>query len=107
MIALTLKFVSEDELLDWGWRLPLLASVVLVIFGLWLRIGVTETPQFRELAQRGAKTRAPLSEVLRNHWRGLITGGGARIGPDVQYSLVAVFTLTTSPPFSGCRARSR
>ena len=94
VIALTLKFVSEEQLLGWGWRLPLLASVVLVIFGLWLRIGVTETPQFRELAQRGAKTRAPLSEVLRNHWRGLITGGGARIGPDVQYSLVAVFTLT-------------
>src|SRR5688572_22917131 len=94
VIALTLKFVSEKELLDWGWRLPLLASVVLVIFGLWLRIGVTETPQFRELAQRGAKTRAPLPEVLRNHWRGLITGGGARIGPDVQYSLVAVFSLT-------------
>ena len=94
VIALTLKFVSEVELLDWGWRLPLLASVVLVIFGLWLRIGVTETPQFRELAQRGAKTRAPLPEVLRNHWRGLITGGGARIGPDVQYSLVAVFSLT-------------
>jgi len=94
VIALTSKFVGDEKLPDWGWRVPLLASAVLVIFGLWLRLGVTETPQFRELAQRGAKSRAPLSQVLRHHWRGLITGGGARMGPDVQYSLVAVFTLT-------------
>jgi len=94
VIALTSTLVSDGELLDWGWRVPLLASVVLVICGLWLRLGVTETPQFRDLAQRGAQTRAPLAEVLRHHWRGLITGGGARMGPDVQYSLVAVFTLT-------------
>ena len=81
-------------MLAWGWRVPLLLSVVLVLFGLWLRIGVTETPQFRDIEQRGARTRAPLGEVIRHHWRGLLIGGGARIGPDVMYSLVAVFSLT-------------
>jgi MFS family permease len=94
VIALTASRLSQDEMLAWGWRVPLLLSVALVIFGLWLRLGVTETPQFRELEQRGARTRAPLGEVLRHHWRGLLIGGGARVGPDVQYSLVAVFTLT-------------
>src|SRR6478735_11873204 len=51
VIALTSKFVGAE----WSWRVPLLASVVLVAFGLWLRLGVSETPQFRELAQSGAK----------------------------------------------------
>ena len=54
VIALTLHYTTDEELLAWGWRLPLLLSVVLVLFGLWLRVGVTETPQFRELEQRGA-----------------------------------------------------
>ncbi len=94
VIALTLHYTTDEEMLDWGWRVPLLLSVVLVLFGLWLRIGVTETPQFRDLEQRGARTRAPLGEVIRHHWRGLLLGGGARVGPDVMYSLVAVFSLT-------------
>lgn len=94
VIALTLAFTSDAELLAWGWRVPLLLSVALVLFGLWLRVGVTETPQFRDIEQRGVRTRAPLGEVIRHHWRGLLLGGGARIGPDVMYSLVAVFSLT-------------
>ena len=94
VLALTTLLLSQEELLAWGWRVPLLLSVVLVIFGLWLRMGVSETPQFRELEQRGARVRAPLVEILRNHWRGLLVGGGARFGPDVLYSLVAVFSLT-------------
>ena len=94
VIALTLALTTDEEMLAWGWRVPLLLSVVLVLFGLWLRVGVTETPQFRDIEQRGARTRAPLGEVIRHHWRGLLLGGGARIGPDVLYSLVAVFSLT-------------
>ena len=74
VIVLTDALTSEEEMLAWGWRVPLLLSVVLVLFGLWLRIGVTETPQFRDIEQRGARTRAPLGEVIRHHWRGLFLG---------------------------------
>ena len=63
--------------------------MVLVGFGLWLRVGVTETPQFTQLA--GSASRAPLGEVVRHHWRRLIIAGGVRMGPDVMYSLLAVF----------------
>ena len=58
-IALTSWLVPQDQWLEYGWRLPLLASVVLVAFGLWLRVGVSETPQFTQLrnacARRWAK----------------------------------------------------
>ena len=63
-------------------------------FGLWIRIGVQETPLFRQLEREQAQARAPLGEVVRDHWRKLLLGGGARIGPDVLYSLAAVFSLT-------------
>jgi len=90
-IALVSAIWPADSLLDGGWRLPLLASVVLVAFGLWMRVGVKETPQFTQLQERA---RAPLGEVLRNHWREVLVAGGVRMGPDVTYSLIAVFLLS-------------
>jgi len=90
-IALTSVLIPQEQWLAFGWRLPLLASVVLVVFGLWLRVGVTETPQFTQLQER---VRAPLGEVVRHHWRQLFIAGGVRMGPDVMYSLLAVFLLS-------------
>jgi MFS family permease len=90
-IALTSWLVPQEQWLEYGWRLPLLASVALVGFGLWLRVGVSETPQFTQLQER---VRAPLGEVVRHHWRQLIVAGGVRMGPDVMYSLIAVFLLS-------------
>jgi len=91
-VALLTWALSEQQLLDWGWRLPLLASVLLVGFGLWLRLGVPETPEFLKL--ESARTRTPLGDVFRGHLRGLVVAGGSRFGPDVVYSLVTAFCLT-------------
>lgn len=93
-IALLTAVLSPDAFLEWGWRIPFFASLVLVVFGLWIRIGVEETPQFRQLEREQAKAQAPIGEVFRLHWRSLLRGGGVRIGPDVMYSLIAAFTLS-------------
>jgi metabolite-proton symporter len=89
----TMEFAPE-EFLSWGWRLPFFASVVLVGFGLWIRVGVQETPLFRRLESEKSQARAPVREVLSAHWRKLLLCGGVRIGPDVWYSLVVVFSLS-------------
>jgi MFS family permease len=86
--------LDSESFLVWGWRLPFFASVVLVGFGLWIRSGVQETPLFRQLEREKTQARAPVGEVMREHWRKLLLVGGARIGPDVMYSLAAVFTLS-------------
>ena len=93
VIALTSWLMTPEDFLAWGWRLPLLGSCVLVAYGLWIRFGVTETPLFRDLEQRAATARAPLREVLRHHWRGLLVAAGVRMGPDVMYSLLAAFSI--------------
>jgi MFS family permease len=93
VIALLTSRLSDAALLEWGWRVPLLASIVLVAFGLWLRLGVPETPQFRALEQSALRARAPLGDVVRGHWRGLLVAGGSRFGPDVLYSLITAFLL--------------
>jgi metabolite-proton symporter len=93
-IALITMLLSPEEFTAWGWRVPFFASVVLVAFGLWIRVGVEETPLFRQIEQQQARARAPLGEVVRDHWRGLLVGGGVRIGPDVLYSLSVAFALS-------------
>ncbi|HVW44309.1 MAG TPA: MFS transporter [Amycolatopsis sp.] len=64
------SMMSDGDFLGWGWRLPFLASAVLVVIGLWIRLGVEESPVFRqarerELAQRRQKAPLPLIEVFR------------------------------------------
>ena len=86
--------LSPAEFQAWGWRLPFLASVFLVIFGLWIRRGVGETPVYEELHRRQLTSHAPISDVLKLHWRGVLRVIGARVGPDVWYSLVVVFSLS-------------
>ena len=91
VISLTL---SAEDFQAWGWRIPFISSIALVAFGLWLRRGVDETPVFKELEAHDSKAKAPLKEVFTLHWRRLLMAGGARIGSDVLYALVVVFTLT-------------
>src|SRR2546422_2315676 len=54
-IALITYLLSPDEFLSWGWRIPLLASIVLVGCGLWIRLGVDETPMFKELDRKSTR----------------------------------------------------
>jgi metabolite-proton symporter len=93
-ITLLTLFLSPEDFQSWGWRVPFLCSVVLVLFGLWLRWGVEETPVFLELEAQHDKASTPLKEVFTLHWRRLLMAGGSRIGSDVLYALVVVFTLT-------------
>lgn len=94
VIALLTWALSDAQFNAWGWRAPFFASIVLVAFGLWIRGGVAETPAFRALEREQRKARAPIGEAIRDHWRGLLIGGGVRLGPDVLYSLTAVFALS-------------
>ena len=87
-------FMGDEAFMAWGWRIPFVASLLLVAFGMWIRSGIEETPLFKELDQQDAKAEAPIGDVLRLYWRRLLIAGGVRIGSDVLYALVVVFTLT-------------
>lgn len=87
-------WLPSDSFESWGWRIPFAVSAVLVGFGLWLRRRIEETPAFRRLELREDKARAPLSDVVRQHLRPLLISIGSRIGPDVCYAMLVVFTLT-------------
>ncbi|WP_064745583.1 MFS transporter [Pseudonocardia acaciae] len=83
--ALVTGSMSEAALFAWGWRLPFLVSIVLVVVAVWIRLGVTESPVFREVQARRAaeveRERPPLLELLRNHRGKLVIGVLLVIGP--------------------------
>ncbi len=94
VITVVTTLTTDATFTGWAWRLPFLMSLVLVGFGLWLRSGVDETPMFLELEAKHEKVEAPVGDVLRHHWRSLLISGGSRVGADVHYGMMVVFTLT-------------
>ncbi|WP_214318383.1 MFS transporter [Nonomuraea sediminis] len=71
--------LSEEQFKSWGWRLPFLFSIVLVVVGLFIRLRVQETPVFRALADEQAQSRRPVLEVFRNRPRELVIASASFI----------------------------
>jgi MFS family permease len=94
VIAIMTAALGSAAFESWGWRIPFWCSVVLVAFGVWLRRGVEETPAFQDLELRHATTRTPIKEVFARHSRRLLIAVGVRVGPDVVYALLVVFSIT-------------
>ncbi|MFB7465328.1 MFS transporter [Streptomyces sp. NPDC056224] len=88
-LMLTLSATLTDgQFRAWGWRVPFWAAGLLALAGLWLRRSVEETPQFRALTETGRRAEAPLTEVVRDHWRLLLlTGGALSVGYAVFYAV--------------------
>lgn len=86
--------LTREQFLSWGWRVAFLLSGVLVVFGLWIRVKLEETPVFKELQRTGERSSAPLREVFTQEPRALVSAILSRIGPDVLYALFTVFVLT-------------
>ncbi len=82
--------LTQEQFIAWGWRIPFLASVVLVGVGLWVRLKLTETPAFAEAVKEAPPPRVPLGELLRLHWRETIGGTFAVV------ACFAIFYLTTA-----------
>ncbi|MGW5419085.1 MFS transporter [Streptomyces sp. NPDC003943] len=80
--------LSDAEFRAWGWRVPFWAAGLLAAAGLLLRSSLAETPQFEELAAEGRRANAPLTEVVRGHWRlVLLTAGALAVGYAVFYTV--------------------
>jgi len=62
---LVFSWISGDQFLVWGWRIPFLLSIVMVGVGLWIRLGILETPVFRRVLEENRVARAPIIEVFR------------------------------------------
>lgn len=89
--------MPDEQFMSWGWRVPFALSGVLVIFGIWIRLRVSESPLFLEEKKRQAaaveKTKAPIVEVLR-HPRALVLSFIALLAPFLSFTLSGAFGIT-------------
>ncbi|RKT86141.1 Sugar phosphate permease [Saccharopolyspora antimicrobica] len=94
VLAVLAATLTQEQFMSWGWRVAFLLSAVLVLFGMWIRVKLEETPVFKELQAKGEQAGAPVREVFTREPRALVSAILSRVGPDVLYALFTVFVLT-------------
>lgn len=79
---------------DWVWRAPFLASVVMVGVGMYIRMGVSESPEFEKMKAENKLVKQPALEVIRNDWRKILQIIGLRLAETGGYYLATSFMLS-------------
>jgi metabolite-proton symporter len=92
-VALT-EYLSDAQLNAWGWRLPFLASALLVLVGLYVRLKITETPAFQRAMENNERVQVPILAVLREHTTTLVLTTVGAVTTFVTFYLMTVFTLS-------------
>jgi metabolite-proton symporter len=88
------EILSDAQFFAWGWRVPFLASALLVGVGLYVRLRITETPAFQQAVAHNERVRVPLAQVLRRHGAILTLTTIAGITTFTVFYLMTVFTLS-------------
>jgi len=93
LAVLACSALSGDQFLVWGWRIPFLLSLVLVGVGLYVRLGILETPVFAALVAGRRIERAPVAEVLRQHPREIVLTALCRMAEQAPFYLFTAFVF--------------
>jgi MFS family permease len=79
---------------DWVWRAPFLASVLMVGVGTWIRLGVSESPEFEKMKAENTVIKQPALQVLKNDWRKVLQIAGLRLAETGGYYIATSFMLS-------------
>ncbi len=93
LAVLAFSAISGDQFVSWGWRVPFLMSIVLVGVGLWIRLGIIETPVFRRITRDNKIERAPMLEVWRRQPREILLSALARMGEQAPFYIFTAFVF--------------
>ncbi|MBB4272669.1 MFS transporter [Rhizobium mongolense] len=91
---LLLQVISQDALLSWGWRVPFIASIVLIVIGLWVRLSITETPAFQKAIDKHERVAVPVAELFRKHKRSLFLGTFVALATFVLFYIGSAYLLS-------------
>ncbi|MFZ3377738.1 MAG: MFS transporter [Chthoniobacterales bacterium] len=87
-------FLPQDQFLSWGWRVPFLLSALLVIVGLWIRLGILETPTFARLLEQNKIEKAPALEVVLRQPKPIFLSPLVRLAEQAPFYLFTAFVFT-------------
>lgn len=86
--------MPENDFLAWGWRIPFLLSVLLVLLGLWIRNRVDETPAFRKIKAERREVKVPIVEIFRTQWPSVLKAIGAKLIETSTFFIFATFSIS-------------
>jgi MFS family permease len=94
LAILAFSQMSGDQFLSWGWRVPFWLSLIMVVIGLWIRLGILETPIFQKIIDDERVARAPVIEVFKRQPREIFLTAFARMGQMAPVFIYNAFIFT-------------
>src|SRR3954447_3645700 len=94
LAVLVFSWISGDQFLVWGWRIPFFISIIMVGIGLWIRLGISETPVFQKVVADERIERAPVLEVLKRQPKQVILSALLRLPEQGPGFIVGTFIFT-------------
>jgi metabolite-proton symporter len=94
LAVLVFSHLSGDQFLTWGWRVPFLLSIVLVGIGLWIRLGIMETPVFAKLVAERKIEKTPMLEVIKRHPKEILLSAFARMAEQAPFYIFTAFVFS-------------
>jgi metabolite-proton symporter len=88
------SWLTDAQFFAFGWRIPFLASSLLVLLGLYVRLTITETPTFQKVVERQERAKVPVLDVFTKHPRALVLGIMMSISAFVLFYLMSVFAIS-------------
>jgi len=88
------SIVSKEAFVEWGWRIPFLLSALLVVFGLWIRKGIDETPSFKKVQESGEIPKLPIVDTFKYHWREVIIAIGGKVVETAPFYIFGTFIVS-------------
>lgn len=96
-----MTLLPEGSFMTWGWRVPFIFSALLVVFGLWIRKGIDETPSFKEVQAKGEIPKIPLVTTLKTHWREVLIAIGAKVVETAPFYIFGTFVVSYATTYLG------
>jgi MFS family permease len=94
LAALACNQIDPDQFLVWGWRIPFLLSIILIAIGLYIRLGILETPIFARLVAEKKIEKTPMLEVIRVHPKEILLSALARMGEQAPFYIFTAFVFS-------------
>ncbi len=94
LAVLVASQLSGDQFLTWGWRIPFALSIILVGVGLWIRLGILETPVFQNLVETKKIEKTPIIEVFRRHPKQILLSALLRMSEQAPFYIFTAFVFT-------------
>jgi MFS family permease len=94
LAVIAFNIISGDKFLEWGWRVPFILSAILIVIGLWIRLGILETPVFSKLVKENKIEKAPVLEVLKRQPKSIVLSALIRLAEQTPFYIFTAFVFS-------------